>query len=126
MSTLAQDAKELRELKQHERAAKDEYESIKERRKRCEHALIQRMEEEEADGIKTDGNNFVPAATVYATVQDRAAFTEWALENDDQLVEYKERGELINSLVRERQDNGEPLPPGLGFYTREYVSIRAA
>lgn len=125
-TTLAQDARELRELKQHEKAANEEYESIKRRRKECEYALLQRMQDEEADGIKTDGNNFVPAKTTYAAIQDRGEFIAWALEHDEELVEHKERKQLLNQLVRERLDNGEPLPPGLGFYDQEYVSIRAS
>ena len=31
---------------------------------------------------------------------------------------------LLNQLVRERLDNGEPLPPGIGYYTKEFISVR--
>jgi hypothetical protein len=32
---------------------------------------------------------------------------------------------LLNEVVREKLDNGEQLPDGLGFYVKQYVSQRA-
>jgi hypothetical protein len=63
----------------------------------------------------------------WSTARSRTAgVREWALENDPELVEYKERGEQINALVRRLLDDGAEFPPGLGFYEREYISMRTA
>lgn len=124
--TLSQACKDLRELKELEAGAKAEYEDIKRRRERFESDLMDRMEAEESEGHKTDGSNFVPAKTVYGQVQDRSEFVKWAEDNDPELLETKERKALINQLAREKIDNGEPLPPGLGHYEQRYISIRAA
>lgn len=124
--TLTQAARNLKELKARRDEAKREYEALAEEFKIDQARLLERMEEEENEGIKADGTNFVPSATVYATVQDRSAFVEWATENDPELIEPRERGELINQLVREHLDDGRPLPPGLGSYVREFISQRAA
>lgn len=86
-----------------------------------------RMEQEEVESIKVSGRTFVRRApTEYHSMQDEAVFVEWALENDPSLVSYKGNRRLLNQLVRERIDNGEELPPGLGFYTREIVSVSSA
>jgi hypothetical protein len=84
------------------------------------------MEDRGVDGIKVDGTNYVPSGTTYAQVQDSDEFIKWAEENDSQLIEEKPRKELLNQLVRTYLDDGKPLPPGVGFYIREYVSTRAA
>jgi hypothetical protein len=50
----------------------------------------------------------------------------WALENDPALVkqdpEFDQK--LVNKLVRERIDNGQPLPPGLGAFPKPRISLR--
>lgn len=126
MTTLTADALALRDLKERRDTAKAEYESLNEEYKLAEADLLERMDEEGSEGTKAGGVNFVPAETPYAQVQDRAEFVKWAQENDDELIEPRERKELINALVRRHLDDGEPLPPGLGFYVRRYVSQRAA
>jgi uncharacterized protein with LGFP repeats len=84
------------------------------------------MEAEDAQSHKASGTTFSPVKKQYATVQDRAEFVRWAQENEPDLIQYKERGAELNSLVRQRLDDGEVLPPGVGFYDREYISQRNA
>lgn len=126
MSSLGEDLRKLRELKLEEGDRKAAYEDIKKQRKEFEFRCMERMEQEHCDSHKTDGTLFVPVETVYHSIQDRSAFVEWAKENDEELVEDRERKELLNQLVRQRLDDGEELPPGVGFYTRPYISQRAA
>ncbi len=83
------------------------------------------MEAEEAENHKTRGTLFSPVRKQYASVQDRTEFVDWALANEPELVAYKERGAELNALVRQRLDDGEVLPPGIGFYDREYISQRS-
>lgn len=84
------------------------------------------MEAEEAENHKTRGTLFSPVKKQFASIQDRDEFIKWALDNDPDLVQYKERSAELNALVRARLDDGEPLPPGVGFYDREYISQRAS
>jgi hypothetical protein len=69
---------------------------------------------------------YVRKATIYGLVQDMHAFTEWCKQDPDRAGDFlKEAVEAgrINEMVRGMIDSGEELPPGLGFYTREYVSV---
>lgn len=126
MSTLTDDCIELRRL----RIVKDEAKAAWEEAKRdfeiAEAKLLERMDEEKCQGQRAEGINFGPTRTIYAVLQDRSTFIEWAEQNDVSLVELRERKALLNELVREKLDNGEPLPPGLGFRVDEGISQRAA
>lgn len=124
--TLAQEAKALRRMRERERVAKEKYEALKDEREAAERGLLDRMEMEETESIKCDGTLFVPTTTVYGQVNDRAEFIAWAKDNEPELIEAKERKALVSELVRERLDNGEELPPGVGFYAKQYISLRAA
>lgn len=124
-NTIPQEAKQLRELKHEAKEADDLARSLKAEVRRRELALKERMEEQDIDGVKVDGSSFVPTETIYGQVQDRSQFVAWAIENAPELVEYKERGELINSLARETLDDNGEFPPGLGFRVKEYISVRA-
>lgn len=126
MATLKQDLVRLRKLKTADREAKQKYETAHSEFKKWEAHCMERMRSEETDALRADGTLFTPVEKVYATVQDRQAFVRWAQTNDPELVEYKERGELLNALVRGSLDDGEELPEGVGFYTRDYISQRTS
>ncbi len=125
MNTLAQDAADLRVLKRQAESLDAQTKEAKALAQTAELALFERMASEKVDGIKYDGTNFVPVETSYGQVQDRSEFVAWAEDEMPELLETKERKALVNELVRERLDNGETLPPGLGFYVKQYVSQRA-
>lgn len=74
---------------------------------------------------KAEDASYSRKATIYGHVQDRDAFVAWCRENglDEDILVVKEKGQPLNELVRARIDNGEELPPGIGFYAREYISI---
>lgn len=124
--TITNDAKNLRELKIARDEAKAAFEALDKDYKSREAAFIERLQQEDVDSIKVDGINFVPSETIYGQVQDRSAFVEWAKVHAPELIEDRERKQLVNGLVREHLDNGEVMPPGLSFYVKEYVSLRAA
>lgn len=126
MAPLSKDLDKLDQLKRDEQTARAAYEDIKRSREQWEEHCIERMEAEDVQSMKRDGVQFVMAETTFGNVQDRAEFVAWAEQNDESLVELKERKGLINELVREKLDNGEPLPPGVGYYVRRYISRRAS
>lgn len=125
-TTLAHDCTTLAALKDIEKDLTAQAKEAKKTRESAERNLITRMEAEECRSFRTpDGSLFVPTQTVYAQVQDRAAFVEWAEQNEIELLEKTERKALCSELVRERLDNNEPMPPGMGYYIKEYVSRTA-
>ena len=126
MNSIEDQARALRSLREKRDTLKADFEEADEAYKKAVEELYQRMDESGVGGLKIDGINFVPSETVYANVQDRSAFVEWARDHDEELVENRERKALLNQLVRERIDNGEPLPPGIGFYVRETVAQRSS
>lgn len=124
--SLNEDAAALRAMKLARDESKAEYESLDSQFKKAQTALLERMDTEKCEGTKVDGISFIPTKTVYGQIQDRQAFVEWAQENEPELLEPKERKELINEKVRQLLDDGEPFPPGLNFRTQEYISQRAS
>ena len=126
MSTLAKDLRRLRKAKQDRDTLKKKFEDADSAFRQLQFQVMERMKQEDVESMKVEGTLFVPTETVYAQIQDRQEFIAWAEEHDDELVEPKERKEILNSMVRQRLDDGEPLPPGVGFYVREYISQRAA
>lgn len=124
--SLQQEATQVRKLKKAYESSKKKTTELDLQFKRAQQGLYDRMRAEEVDGLKYRGTNFVPASTEYAQVQDAPAFMVWARENQPELLEEKPRKQLLNELIREHLDNGTPLPPGLTFYVREYVSQRNA
>ena len=125
-TTLAAELAGLRAVKNLRDTAKKEYERLDTEFKQKQFRVMERMKQEGVESMKVDGTLFVPTETVYAQIQDRSEFVAWAEENDTELIEPKERKEILSQLVRQKLDDGEALPPGVGFYVREYISQRAA
>lgn len=106
--------------------------------KRHQWECFRRMEEEGIESMRVDGVTYSPVGKPYAQEQDRTKFVDWCNEVvheyvDDygetvtvrrapELIEYKPRMEQCNALVREYLDDNVELPPGLGYYDREYIS----
>ncbi len=124
--TLSEKLRRLAQIKKAERRAKKEHEALVETRTALERECFDLMETE--DGLtssrKLDGLSYSPIRTPYAVVQDEDKFIEWCQDNDKALIEIAAREGLLNQLIRTALDNGEELPPGVGYYTREKVSIR--
>lgn len=125
MGTLAQDCKEMHALFEQATALDKEAKAVRAEAKELEAKLLDRMEQEETDSIASGGTLYTKAQTIFAAVQDESAFQEWATTHDEQLIEAKVKKDLLNQLVRERLDNGEELPPGVGFYPKDYISKKA-
>lgn len=128
MSTLNEDLRRLDMLKADEAEKKRAANQATQLRAEWEKHCFDRMVDEEYDpgssSVKIKGVIYIPNRTEYATVQDEQAFIEWAKENDEGLIQIATREGLLNQLVRERLDNGEPLPPGIGYHTKEFISVR--
>lgn len=123
--TIAEEAADLRRLKLAAGEAAGRAAALKAEADEAERHFFERMAEEGVESIKHGGTLFVPVETNYGQIQDRAEFVAWAEENRPELIERKERQKLVNELVREHLDSGEVLPPGVGFYTRQYISQRS-
>lgn len=124
--SLNEELKQLRTLRYDRDDAKDTFEDLDKKYRAKQAELMQQMEGLGVESMKIDGTNFVPTSTVYAQMQDRGEFVAWAKENAPELLEDRERKDLLNAEVRRCLDDGEKLPDGLGFYVREYISQRVA
>lgn len=94
---------------------------------RAHQALWDRMDATGVDGMKIDGMTYSKnKQKPYSTVQDKDALYRWAVEegNMPELFDPQPRGELLNETVRQRLDNGEAMPPGVGWYPKHTVSQR--
>jgi hypothetical protein len=129
MTTLTEDAIALHALKLAYDSRRVAAQEAKGEMDRAENAFWNRMEAERCSGHKVDGiGNFVRSETIYAAMQDKHAFIEWAEAEMPELLDPdpKPRMGLLNALVNDLLDNNQPLPPGLGFYPKPYVSQRVA
>jgi hypothetical protein len=123
--TIDEDLLALAHLHDARGIAKDAFEIAEREFKAHQRDTMERMEADDVQGLKAHGVSFtLNKPTHYGQIQDRSEFVAWAEENEPELVETKERAALLNALVRARLDDGEPLPPGVGFYSRQHISMR--
>lgn len=58
-------------------------------------------------------------------VQDRKAFEEWAAQDDSEAFfepDRRVRMDVLGPIVKQRHDDREPLPPGIGLYIEDRLS----
>ncbi len=123
---LEERAKDMRAKKERYKDLKKEADEAYVDFKIAQAELMEYMDANDIEGVKTDGINFVPTKTVYGQITDRKAFVEWAQENDPELLEPKERGAVLHERARQLLDDKEEFPPGMGFRVDEYISQRSA
>lgn len=114
----------LAELKEKQaRLAKEAKDAAKEM-KQFQAELWLDMEEANLKSFGTSRGQFVRKSTTFGTIKDRQAFIEWCQEQGlDDLYKPVEDDGRLNELVRARLDTQEELPPGVDFYTRDYISL---
>lgn len=126
MSTLAEDIRKLTLLKKREAILKRRVKDSTKNRAAWERAVFDRMVDEgwtlNESTLALEGVMYKPSSTTFATIQDKNALLEYLQDHDDILVEPKIKEADLNQLVRECLDNGQPLPPGLGYYDKEFIS----
>lgn len=114
----------LAALKAHAQRMKHEYDSAKAEMEAFQHELFQDCRAADLFSAKTSAGQFSLKSTIYSTVNDRDALVKWAHERDmSELVHEVENKGRLNEIVRACIDNGEELPPGVGFYAKEYISV---
>lgn len=129
MKPIEEEIRELAYLKAEMRATAAAAAKAKLAYDKAHRALWDRMDATGVTRADVDGYAYsYNKAKVYGTVADKRAFYEWAVTegNAPELFDDEPREKLVNELVRQRIDNGEALPPGVNFYTRETVSQRKA
>jgi hypothetical protein len=154
--SIQQELQRLRRLKlDAEKTGKAKRDADLEFKKHQAHVLT-RMESTGVDGLKAGGVLFTKVEKVKGQVDDRSEYVRWALDNDEglqafiqraagrhgvagafvdelyeavmnlELLKLKEDGQLLNQQARAHIDDGEPLPPGMGFRPDNYISQRKA
>lgn len=80
--------------------------------------------------LNRNGFRFRPKAVDYAVIQDIERLLPWLREHEGYIPDSPENGIAqiklskaeLNRIVRTKLDNNEPLPPGLGSYTKTEVA----
>ena len=128
MGTLTDDLIKLSNLKAARTQMKAHYDEVDRAFRKHEAHCIDRMENDEEKPISSHvaGDvGYSKAETIYASMQDREQFRNWAELNAPDLLELKERSGDLSGYVRAALDDGRPPPPGVGFYVKKYISQRA-
>lgn len=125
-TTLTEDLAHLAELKARYRDLDKQAKDASRDMKSWEYRCFERMKEEGVKGHRDHDHLFTPVAKDYAQVQDLDAFITWAREHEPELLKTVGREKELNALVRARLDDNEPMPPGLGWYVREYISVKSS
>lgn len=118
LTTLAQKKQHYRDLDQQAKEARRDHE-------RYQAQVYDHMREQGLLSIKTHKGTYSAKSTVYAKVQDLDAFIEWATANglSEEFLREKEVGARLNEFVRDAVANGSPLPNGVVWYPKEYISL---
>lgn len=89
--------------------------------------LYESMSNMGMESTRIDGTSYARKETIYATVQDRDAFVEWARDHGmEDLTKTVEEKARLSEIVRERIDTGQELPPGVHWYGKQYISVTKA
>lgn len=125
---IGQDFTQFRAMRDLASAVDALVKTIKEDRDAFERTLYYRMEDEDVDSQKSGGFLFSRPEhpTVYAQIQDKTRFIAWAKKHDPDLVRDEPRKGDLNTLVRQRLDDNQGLPPGIGWYDDKGISVRKA
>lgn len=122
--TIPQRLAELARLREQYRAEQAVADATKAEHDRLQKILHEDMKEAGLLTIGTDTDTFTRKSTYYAQVENQDEFIAWA-ESEGLLEEFTETAAVkgrLNELVRQRLQDGETLPPGLGFYSKDYIS----
>lgn len=129
MTTLKDDITELDRLDRIAAILDRRTKAAKARAAAWEQHVHERMEDEGfdvGDDIKHNGTRWGRQVDWYAKVQDPFEFNSWAEREAPHLVKPKPSMQQLNELVRAAQEDGTPLPPGVGAVPKVWVSRRAA
>jgi hypothetical protein len=92
-------------------------------------AVIDKFEHEELEGAPTliDGTHvtFKKYEHPHPHIENEEALRAWAEEEDTEAFfepDRRFRKEVLSGFVKRHEDDGEPLPPGLGIYRETKLS----
>lgn len=133
VTNLGDDIDRLDLLERREEILARRLKVAKQRRIEWEHEVYDRMIQEgwqpNKSSFNRNGHKFRPKAVDYAVVQNLDLLLPWLREHEGYIPDSPENGLAqiklskgeLNRIVREKLDNGEPLPPGLGSFTKTEV-----
>ena len=124
---IQDELKKLHHMKILYRAADEVFQDLKGRHDAFQARLYDRMDDEGVLSLKTDEARFDAKMTTYHTITNMDEFRAWLDSNDltNEFIKDAPEKARLNELVRQRLDDGDELPPGLGSYDARYISITA-
>lgn len=128
MSLIQDDLKALALLKEEYRRLYKLYTDAKEAHDIFERDVFTKMRDQGVLTMRMTDGVYSAKSTVYAQVQDIEQFSDWCREMDldSEFLKTKEVAARLNEYVRNALDTGEALPPGVGWYPKDYVAITSA
>lgn len=116
---------ELAEKKNHYRNLDQQAKEARRDHERFQAQVYEYMRDQGLLSIKTHHGTYSAKATVYAKVQNLDEFVEWTRVNglSEEFLREKEVGARLNEFVRDAVANGSPLPDGVVWYPKEYISL---
>lgn len=123
--TLPEMLTRLAELKNKYRALDEKAKKARHEHERFQAEVYEFMRDNGLLTVKTNSGTYSAKSTIYAKVQDLEQFLDWArtMELDEEFVREKEVGARLNEYVRDAVANGSPLPDGVVWYPKEYISL---
>lgn len=123
--TLPERLEKLAELKQAYQALDQQQKDARRIHDAYQAETFEYMRENGLLTVKTDGGTFSCKSTIYSKVQDMDQFVEWVREQglEEEFLREKEVAARLNEYVRDAVANGAPLPGGVTWYPREYISV---
>lgn len=124
--SLTERLEHLDKLKQTYRALQQEAAAAKEDHDWFEHCTIEAMEGQRIPALTVEGvGKFAAKSTDYGKILNLEEFATWAREQGlgDEFLQDAPQKNRLNELVRKCLADGEEFPPGVHFYTKNYISI---
>jgi hypothetical protein len=134
MATLGDDLDKLGLLERREEILSRRLKTAKRDRVEWENGVYDRMIAEgwepNESSFNRNGIRFRPKSVPYATVQNIDLLLPWLREHEGHIPDSPENGLAkihlskgeLNRIVREKLDNNEKLPPGLGAHIKTEVA----
>jgi len=125
MSTIEERLTKLRELKRAAEASQKQADADKADHAQYQEDLFAAMREAGVRSVKTNDAQFSARSTIYGSVQDIDLFMTWCKQHNVSADYFTDKPSMrrINELVRDRLDAGDEIPPGVGWFPRDYISI---
>lgn len=126
---MADLSRDMEEARGKSKQAKEVLDKAKEREHETEMKLYNSLLEADEKSFKrSDGVTFTRVSTAYPKYEDAEALLKWIDETgqEEQLTKREFYKSRLREILLKCLEEQKPLPPGMDFYVKEYVSRKAS